>query len=116
MFVFSITGSFSGANLTIQVLHSTLVSLFKKSKETGEPLPRELHLQCYNFSRENKNRWAEWQGEVTSLLAAYNNFLPLAEKQSFCLNVDQFMYNARKGFHNATGGNVTQTEWSDDRP
>ena len=25
-------------------------------------------------------------------------------------------YNARKGFHNATGGNVTQTEWSDDRP
>ena len=24
------------------------------------------------------------------------------------------MYNARKGFHNATGGNVTQTEWSDD--
>ena len=27
-----------------------------------------------------------------------------------------FEYNARKGFHNATGGNVTQTEWSDDKP
>ena len=24
-------------------------------------------------------------------------------------------YNARRGFHNATGGNITQTEWSDDR-
>ncbi|CAM9506744.1 unnamed protein product, partial [Ascophyllum nodosum] len=46
----------TGANLTIQVLHSTLVSLFKKSEETGEPLPRELHLQCDNCSRENKNR------------------------------------------------------------
>ena len=81
MFVLSITGSFSGANLTIQVLHSTLVvSLFKKSEETGEPLSRELHLQCDNCSRENKNRWAEWQREGTSLLAAYNNFLPLAEK------------------------------------
>ena len=83
LFVFSITGSFSRANLTIQVLHSTLVSLFKKSEETGEPLPRELHLQCDNCSRENKNRWAEWQREGTSLLAAYNNFLPLAEKTIF---------------------------------
>ena len=26
------------------------------------------------------------------------------------------VYNARKGFHNATGGNVTQTEWNEDRP
>ena len=26
------------------------------------------------------------------------------------------LYNARKDFHNATGGNVTQTEWNEDRP
>ena len=32
------------------------------------------------------------------------------------INIISVQYNARKGFHNATGGNVTQTEWSDDRP
>ncbi|CAM9194458.1 unnamed protein product [Ascophyllum nodosum] len=46
----------TGASLTIQVLHSTLVFLFKKSEEIGKPLPRELHLRCDNCSRENKTR------------------------------------------------------------
>eukprot|EP00752_Nemacystus_decipiens_P017096 g15312.t1 len=47
----------SGSNLTIQVLHSTLVELMKTSEATGTPLPRKLHLQLDNCSRENKNRF-----------------------------------------------------------
>ena len=35
---------------------------------------------------------------------------------SYIINIGTELYNARKGFHNATGGNVTQTEWNDDRP
>lgn len=47
---------FQGSNLTIQVLHSTLVELMKTAETTGTPLPRKLHLQLDNCSRENKNR------------------------------------------------------------
>ncbi|CAN0386362.1 unnamed protein product [Pylaiella littoralis] len=45
----------TGANLTIQVVHSTLVQLIKSLGE-GKALPRRLWLQMDNCSRENKNR------------------------------------------------------------
>ena len=41
-----------GSNLTIEVLHRTLISL----RETSSDLPRQLHLQMDNCSRENKNK------------------------------------------------------------
>lgn len=45
-----------GSNLTIQVLHSTLEELAKTAEANGKSLPRKLHLQLDNCSRENKNK------------------------------------------------------------
>ncbi|CAM9584489.1 unnamed protein product [Ectocarpus fasciculatus] len=46
----------SGANLTIEVLHKTLVKLVS-TLQPGQQLPRRLWLQMDNCSRENKNRF-----------------------------------------------------------
>ncbi|CAN0480674.1 unnamed protein product, partial [Scytosiphon promiscuus] len=43
------------SNLTIEVLHQTIMKLVELQAE-GVPLPRLLHLQMDNCSRENKNR------------------------------------------------------------
>lgn len=43
-----------GSNLTIEVLHNTLVK--PNSMQDDKPLPRTLHPQVDNCSRENKNR------------------------------------------------------------
>ena len=45
----------TGSNLTVEVIHSTLVALIAQQAE-GVALPRTVHFQMDNCSRENENR------------------------------------------------------------
>ena len=45
----------TGSNLTVEVMHNTLVALTDQLAE-GTSLPRTVHIQLDNCWRENKNR------------------------------------------------------------
>ena len=52
------------------------------------------------------------QADIALVISSIRNHISL----NVVVHLILFSYNARKGFHNATGGNVTQTEWNKDSP